>query len=383
MAGSIDEVKAVAEVLENKHHTQASRRLATRINSAIPRFEATDEVCTPDHVLHFRILTHVPQKRRRREYRQIRKAQFTRPEPGFSLYEGRTRGAKRVKYTFDDDDDDNDFDSDAPSTRRSTRHHSDNSTPAETGPTVTASGRTVRPRGGGLYGESLLSGQTTGAETGSYAASELSDDVKGRATRAGNRASNGRPVNANGKRSRFEDFGDMSDESDEEEVGDQWDGGEDFEDEKDDVEDSAEDDDMSEDNDDDLVEHARSMVVKLKVGRRLQEALSSNHVPPRQEKLETEEKPPPITTTITSNEHPASLGAEHTHPAVSTAHPEQVAPKQEQEQPNSEPMDIDPPQKIQHPLPLDEGPSPYHGFPTGFPNQQQTQEIHARTNGWS
>lgn len=43
VAGTIDECKVVAEKLE-KENTQASRRLATRIRAAIPRFEATDEV---------------------------------------------------------------------------------------------------------------------------------------------------------------------------------------------------------------------------------------------------------------------------------------------------------------------------------------------------
>lgn len=95
------------------------------------------------------------QKRKRRDYRNARKAQFTRPGPGFSLYEGRTRG-KRHKYTFSDEEEGA---SDAPSIRRSNRQ-SGLSTPAEpAGPTFTASGRQVRSRVGGAYGESVLSGQ--------------------------------------------------------------------------------------------------------------------------------------------------------------------------------------------------------------------------------
>lgn len=43
MAGSIDEIKEVATKLD-KEATQASRRLSARIMSAIPRFEATEEV---------------------------------------------------------------------------------------------------------------------------------------------------------------------------------------------------------------------------------------------------------------------------------------------------------------------------------------------------
>ncbi len=59
------------------------------------------------------------QKRRKREYRQAQKARWTRPEPGFSLYEGRTRG-KRARYTFSDNEED--FYSDARELRRSGRN---------------------------------------------------------------------------------------------------------------------------------------------------------------------------------------------------------------------------------------------------------------------
>lgn len=79
------------------------------------------------------------QKRRRRDYRQMRKEQFKRPEPGFSMYEGRTRG-KRVKYTYSDDEDI--FYSDS-TNRRSTRNTGAN-TPADSGPVTTASGRQIR-----------------------------------------------------------------------------------------------------------------------------------------------------------------------------------------------------------------------------------------------
>ncbi len=80
------------------------------------------------------------QKRRRREYRQMRKEQFKRPESGLSMYEGRTRG-KRMKYTYSDDE--MDFLSDS-TNRRSTRN-TRNHTPAEpAGPVVTASGRQIR-----------------------------------------------------------------------------------------------------------------------------------------------------------------------------------------------------------------------------------------------
>lgn len=44
VAGSIDEVKALAEKLEKEDRSQAARRLATRMLNAVPMFEATEEV---------------------------------------------------------------------------------------------------------------------------------------------------------------------------------------------------------------------------------------------------------------------------------------------------------------------------------------------------
>jgi hypothetical protein len=91
------------------------------------------------------------------------------------MYEGRTRG-KRMRYTYDEEDDD---DSEAQGSRRSTRN-SGVATPA--GPTTTLSGRQVRSRVGGVYGESLLSGQNT--DTQPSPATEASDEPV-RASRSG------------------------------------------------------------------------------------------------------------------------------------------------------------------------------------------------------
>ncbi|KAK3357651.1 hypothetical protein B0T25DRAFT_165364 [Lasiosphaeria hispida] len=122
VAGSIDELKLLGEKLEANDGGPKARALAKKITASISRFEATEE------------------KRRRREYRQMRKEQFKRPEVGMSLYEGRTRG-KRMKYTYSDDEDD--FNSDS-TNRRSTRN-TRNHTPAEpSGPVTTASGRQIR-----------------------------------------------------------------------------------------------------------------------------------------------------------------------------------------------------------------------------------------------
>ncbi|KGO66033.1 hypothetical protein PITC_052330 [Penicillium italicum] len=143
IAGSIPELEAVVEKLDGEKSIN-SKKLSERIRASIPRFEASEE------------------KRRRREYRLARKAAFVRPDPGFSMYEGRTRG-KKLKYTYSDDEDI--FSDDEPSARRSTR----NAAPMETStesrrPRFTASGRQIRSRAGGLYGEALLTGQRDGAD---------------------------------------------------------------------------------------------------------------------------------------------------------------------------------------------------------------------------
>ena len=135
VAGDIDEVLAVATKLDDEN-TPHSRALRDKIRNAVPRFEAGEE------------------KRRRRDYRLSRKEAFRRPEPGFSTYEGRTRG-KRMKYSYSDDEDEG---SDFSGVRKSTRN-SGISTPADTGPIVTQSGRQVKSRMGGVYGETMLMDQ--------------------------------------------------------------------------------------------------------------------------------------------------------------------------------------------------------------------------------
>ncbi|KAH8674009.1 hypothetical protein BX600DRAFT_223161 [Xylariales sp. PMI_506] len=122
VAGDIDELKGLADKLITVDGGPKAKKLAQQMQSAIPRFEASEE------------------KRRRREYRQMQKERFKRPEPGFSMYEGRTRG-KRMKYTYSDDED---FLTDSTGVRRSSRNTGTN-TPAEpSGPLTTASGRQIK-----------------------------------------------------------------------------------------------------------------------------------------------------------------------------------------------------------------------------------------------
>ncbi|OJD31640.1 uncharacterized protein BKCO1_4600064 [Diplodia corticola] len=262
VAGTIDELREVATKLA-RDSTQASRRLSERINAAIPRFEATED------------------KRKRREYRMQRKAQFARPEPGFSLYEGRTRG-KRMKYTFSDDEEET---SDALSTRRSTRRGS----PVDSSrPVITSSGRQVRSRLGGLYGETLLSGQNTELDspgTADYERSDASEGVNGRATRTG-RSKHGVPQRSN----RHIDGYNSIDEMDDEEEVDEWDGGDDDEDDdlglNDDDEESLADD---ESDGDIYIKPKGSLVVTLRIPTERLAAASSPPPQPRSPSAVNEE----------------------------------------------------------------------------------------------
>lgn len=73
------------------------------------------------------------------------------------MYEGRTRG-KKLKYTYSEDE--GTFSEDEPSARRSTRNAAPTEAPTQSRrPRFTASGRQIRSRAGGLYGEALLYGQ--------------------------------------------------------------------------------------------------------------------------------------------------------------------------------------------------------------------------------
>lgn len=202
----------------------------------------------------------------------MRKQQFKRSEPNFSMYEGRTRG-KRMKYTYSDEEDEGFSDT---TSRRSTRNTGTH-TPAEpAGPTVTLSGRQVRSRHGGTYGESMLSGTHTPAITvgGNDGTSEEhdedDDDVVGRRPRraAAVQGQNGYKV---GGGQHIEGYNSV-DEMDDEDDASEQDYGDDEEDDHVSIESDAEkSDDLSNDDDemeDDLLDdetRKKSLVVKLPV----------------------------------------------------------------------------------------------------------------------
>ncbi|KAJ4329762.1 hypothetical protein N0V87_010584 [Didymella glomerata] len=274
VAGSIDELKALAKVLEEEDAHREAKTLSERMNNAVPRFEASEV------------------KRKRREYRVNRTAAFTRPEPGFSLYEGRTRG-KRLRYTFDEGDD---FDSDDAPVRRSGRQSGRDSSPLHSGPTVTASGRQVRSRATGTYGETLHSGQTTdhaSPATGDYARSDVSEEPRqGRSTRAGNRSH-------------------LNHEMDSEEDDDatSWDGGDEDEDEPEQMDIDDDDDDLADRSSEGEAE-PQSLVVTLRYGKK--QANGSGEMKP---------DPTSINRTAQQNDVPMGDAGAPTQPPAPNAAP--------------------------------------------------------------
>ncbi|KAI0191240.1 hypothetical protein EV127DRAFT_71415 [Xylaria flabelliformis] len=237
VAGSIEELNVLCDKLQTADGGPKARKLAQKMQAAIPRFEATEE------------------KRKRREYRLMRKEQFKRPEPGFSMYEGRTRG-KRIKYTYSDDEE---FYSDS-TTRRSTRNTGTH-TPAEpAGPVTTASGRQIK----------APSRMTVDASNNIVTTSPTQEEAltgpggRPRRSAAINHGTNGwTSTKKQGRRT-------TDDEMDSDEDGSEPDLGDDEEDDHlpdADSEDDEEDDEFVEDEvmvDDDLDDNHESMVVKLK-----------------------------------------------------------------------------------------------------------------------
>lgn len=245
VAGDIDEILAVATKLDDEN-TPHSRALRDKIKNAVPRFEAGEE------------------KRRRRDYRLARKEAFRRPEPGFSTYEGRTRG-KRMKYSYSDDEDEG---SDFSGVRRSTRN-SGISTPADSGPTVTQSGRQVKSRIGGMYGEAMLVDQRREIENERTAAMDSvqgsSDEIYGRSRRSH------QPQSRRPAQKRYEELGSDA-ESEVAPSEGAWSGNEDepddseleFEEGADEDEEMSENDDSGTENVDEDENTQESLVVQLR-----------------------------------------------------------------------------------------------------------------------
>lgn len=254
VAGGIEELRVLVDRLQTADGGPKAKKLAQKILAAIPRFEATEE------------------KRKRREYRLMRKEQFKRPEPGFSMYEGRTRG-KRMKYTYSDDED---FLSDS-TNRRSARNTGTN-TPAEpAGPVTTASGRQIKAPSRMTVDSSnnIVTTSPTAQENDAAATEESSAGPGGRPRRSAavNHGTNGW---ASSSRNKSKGYSSMDDEMDDDEDPSEPELGDD--EEEDHVPDGDSDEDEEEfdeggdgdgdeemADDDDLDDSPKSMVVKLKI----------------------------------------------------------------------------------------------------------------------
>lgn len=182
------------------------------------------------------------------------------------MYEGRTRG-KRIKYTYSDEEDE--VYSDATSGARRSTRNTGTHTPADAGPTITASGRQVKSRLGGVYGESLLSGDpghddAVGGLSG--ADGETAEDSEGDSARPRRAAA---ATNHGQSKSRKQVDGHNSiDDIDDESDGSEQDYGDDEED--DDVVPVETDEEEAEEPSDvedlmDLDDDKQSLVVKLPV----------------------------------------------------------------------------------------------------------------------
>lgn len=176
-----------------------------------------------------------------------------------------------MKYTYSDDEDEGYSDS---TTRRSTRNTGTH-TPAElSGPIVTLSGRQVKARAGGMYGESVLSGTQTPATTGTGGydgADDADEDEDGDLVGHRSRRAAAQPTNGRGRGGRHIEGYNSVDEMDDEDEASEQDYGDDEEEEEEaviesDLDDPVSEDDVDMDEDDKQVTDAgRKLVVKLKL----------------------------------------------------------------------------------------------------------------------
>ena len=195
------------------------------------------------------------------------------------MYEGRTRG-KRMRYTFSDDEDET---SDAMSTRK-LNQQSGVCTPVDhVGPTITASGRQVRSRLGGMDGETILADQRRGVETEkSRQASTSGGEDRG----AGEIRRPRRAGRATAKRALASPGDELDDESEAESLGKEWSGDEDEPDEPEadfEGDDEEEDDPMNiSDSEPEEAEPRSSLIVRLDMnkGSKLPPAVHTNAAPP-------------------------------------------------------------------------------------------------------
>ncbi len=193
-----------------------------------------------------------------------------------------------MKYTFSSDEEDDDS---APVTRRRSSRQSGVSTPSVgSGQAVfTASGRQVKPRVGGVYGEKMHSGQTRGVTPAASVASfvengangangAIQPETSGRTRRSGLRQSMAKHA-AGGE--HIAGYNEVDEMDDEEEAASS--GVDDYADDKDgdyggeSAADEMTDDELDFDELDGITGLPRSLIVILKYRKELLELLPPNH----------------------------------------------------------------------------------------------------------
>lgn len=173
------------------------------------------------------------------------------------MYEGRTRG-KRMKYTYSDDEEMGFSDS----TNRRSARNTGASTPVDTGPTTTASGRQIKApsRLNVATGESAPS-SVKGESPEFDKENSLGPTGRPRRSAAPNHGTNGW---AGAEKHSRRNSDDESDEESEVDFGDDEEDA-DVQPEESEDEDDAEQDEVMADDEDDLDDSRRSLVVKLSV----------------------------------------------------------------------------------------------------------------------
>jgi hypothetical protein len=236
-----------------------------------------------------------------------------------------------MKYTYSDDEDDIYSDS---TTRRSTRNTGTHTPTEPAGPTVTLSGRQVRSRIGGAYGESMLSGThpvaATNDETEQSVESLDKDDssVGPRPRRAAGSNRNGTKSSRAGR--HIEGYNSVDDMDSEEDASEQ-DYGDDEEDDDvvsladdEDAQDSVEDD-LEMDDDDEDATGKKSLVVTLPL-----KTPTPEKKPPFKFKFSPQKKSPEPTAASTTKSEattaPESSGP-NTEPLTNVTQPANSSPR--------------------------------------------------------
>lgn len=222
-----------------------------------------------------------------------------------------------MRYTYSDEEG---IDSDATTSRRSTRNTGTH-TPAEAGPTITQSGRQVKSRHGGVYGESMLSGAGHGISVGGFDGGSddpsHDEDANGRPPRRA-AATNGRSSKVRpGK--HIEGYNDVDEmTSDEGDASEQDYGDDEEEDDNVPLESEVDDQDELSDEDEDMEDsEPKKLIVKLNVKTPTPEQKTpiklrfSPHSPPEKEHAKSSHSETndgnPAANTISTTAKPAAF----------------------------------------------------------------------------